>query len=151
VILLCVVIESLTCSCNHIRFLTLGCMSYCYFISTKPVNVVKTDYYCVWPKQQVLWTIFYFFINSSIHRIRPGPPVARVPTLARNLSRLINVNTALKRTQSHTQVVKGPLRSGRELDHSPSCNAELSTIGAISTSCQLGEELRCSPIYAVRT
>ena len=59
--------------------------------------------------------------------------MVRVPEGARDLC-LKNVKTALKRTLSHTECVPGAKRPGREVDHSPSCNAELSMSGTISTS-----------------
>jgi hypothetical protein len=69
-----------------------------------------------------------------MHRVRPAPSVVRVPAGARDLCRLKNVKTALKRTLSHTECVPGAKRPGREVDHSPSCNSELSMSEAISTA-----------------
>ena len=45
-----------------------------------------------------------------------------------------NVKTALKPTLSHTECVPWARRPGREVDHSPTYNAELSISGTISTS-----------------
>ena len=81
-----------------------------------------------------LLSIFIFIISNPIHRLPPGPSVVRVPAGARALCRLKNVKTSLKRTQSYSECVLGAKRPECEVDHSPSCNAELSMSGAISTS-----------------
>ena len=60
--------------------------------------------------------------------------MVRVPAGARDLCRLKNVKTALKRTLSLTECAPGAKRPGREVDHSPSYNAELSMSETISTS-----------------
>lgn len=60
--------------------------------------------------------------------------MVRVPAGARDLSPLKNVKTALKRSLSHTECIPGTKRPGREVNHSPSCKAELSMSGAISAS-----------------